>query len=45
MTPNDFWLERQVTWQDVLSNVILALAVCGGLLVVSLVAQGSPMLS
>ena len=38
----DSWLERQVTWDDVFSNFILALAALAGLFVVSVLATGFP---
>jgi hypothetical protein len=40
----DFWLDRQVTWQDVVSNFILALATLAGLFVVSVLTSGLPVL-
>lgn len=45
MSTSDSWLERQVTWHDVLSNFILAMAVFAGLFVVSLVSSGLQALS
>lgn len=40
MLPSDAWLERQVTWHDVLSSFMLAAVVFAGLFLVTLVSTG-----